>query len=138
MGKKLESLSGGEKARVALCAMMLSPSNVLFLDEPTNHLDIPAKEMLEDALRYFVGQVANTIFNIEDQKLHRWDGDYASYMENRDDLRERVEGRYIKGSQSIKKARFVDLDAVAEEGKGGKKKFGGGLHGGSGRKDKGV
>merc|ERR1711871_1644395 len=78
--KKLESLSGGEKARVALCAMMLSPSNVLFLDEPTNHLDIPAKEMLEDALRhfdgtvvvvshdrYFVSQVANTIFNIEDQ-----------------------------------------------------------------------
>ena len=51
---------------------------------------------------------------------------------------ERVEGRYIKGSQSIKKARFVDLDAVAEERKGGKKKFGGGLHGGSGRKDKGV
>ena len=149
--KKLESLSGGEKARVALCAMMLSPSNVLFLDEPTNHLDIPAKEMLEDALRhfdgtvvvvshdrYFVSQVANTIFNIEDQKLHRWDGDYASYMENKDDLRERVEGRYIKGSQSIKKARFVDLDAVAEESKGGKKKFGGGLHGGSGRKDKGV
>ena len=100
--KKLESLSGGEKARVALCAMMLSPSNVLFLDEPTNHLDIPAKEMLEDALRhfdgtvvvvshdrYFVSQVANTIFNIEDQKLHRWDGDYASYMENKDDLRER-------------------------------------------------
>ena len=137
--KKLESLSGGEKARVALCAMMLSPSNVLFLDEPTNHLDIPAKEMLEDALRhfdgtvvvvshdrYFVSQVANTIFNIEDQKLHRWDGDYASYMENKDDLRERVEGRYIKGSQSIKKARFVDLDAVAEERKGGKKKFGGG------------
>jgi ATP-binding cassette subfamily F protein 3 len=107
--------------------------------------------MLEDALRhfdgtvvvvshdrYFVSQVANTIFNIEDQKLHRWDGDYASYMENKDDLRERVEGRYIKGSQSIKKARFVDLDAVAEESKGGKKKFGGGLHGGSGRKDKGV
>ena len=149
--KKLESLSGGEKARVALCTMMLSPSNVLFLDEPTNHLDIPAKEMLEDALRhfdgtvvvvshdrYFVSQVANTIFNIEDAKLQRFDGDYASYMDSKDDLRDRVEGRYIKGSQSIKKARFVDLDAVVEEQKDGKKKFGGGAHGVSGKKNKGV
>lgn len=80
VNKKLSALSGGEKARVALCTMMLQPANLLVLDEPTNHLDIPAKEMLEEALkmfdgtlivishdRYFVSQVANTIAAFEDK-----------------------------------------------------------------------
>ena len=55
--KKVESLSGGEKARLSLCLMMLRPANVIVLDEPTNHLDIPAKEMLEEALQHFDGTV---------------------------------------------------------------------------------
>merc|ERR1719331_1106827 len=95
---RLSTLSGGEKARVALCRMMCTPSNVLLLDEPTNHLDIGAKEVLEEAIqqyegtvvmvshdRYFISQTANTIPALEDGKLEVYDGDYKSYMERNAD-----------------------------------------------------
>merc|ERR1719327_1983609 len=91
---QLSTLSGGEKARVAMCRMMLTPANLLLLDEPTNHLDIGAKEVLEEAIqqfdgtvvmvshdRYFVSQTANTILALEEGKLVIYDGDYKSYME---------------------------------------------------------
>ncbi len=92
--KKVESLSGGEKARLALAKMLLGANNFLILDEPTNHLDIPAKETLEDALkhfdgtvivvshdRYFISQVATKIVEIKDGQLVLYHGNYNYYLE---------------------------------------------------------
>ncbi|MFN5194372.1 MAG: ribosomal protection-like ABC-F family protein [Cyanobacteriota bacterium] len=94
--KPAEKLSGGEKARLALALMLLTPRNLLILDEPTNHLDIPAKQMLEEALtafegavlvvshdRYFISRVANRIVEIRDGDLVVYRGDYAYYQEKK-------------------------------------------------------
>lgn len=133
--KKVEFLSGGEKARLSLCCMMLKPANLLILDEPTNHLDIPAKEMLEEALqhfagsvmvvshdRYFISKVATTIVAIEDKELTKYQGDYKFYMEKSKHMKEKIEARYVKGTGRIESAPIVDLEALEQPKK---KKFGG-------------
>jgi ATP-binding cassette subfamily F protein 3 len=92
--KKVESLSGGEKARLALAKMLVQPVNLLILDEPTNHLDIPAKETLESALtqfdgtalivshdRYFISQVANKIVEVREGELRVYQGNYRYYLD---------------------------------------------------------
>ena len=94
--KDVGHLSGGEKARLALALMLVRPCNLLVLDEPTNHLDIPAKQMLEDALRaydgaallvshdrYFIGQVANKIVEVCNGNLILYRGDYSYYLEKK-------------------------------------------------------
>ncbi len=80
--KKVAVLSGGERTRLALCQLLLSPSNFLILDEPTNHLDIQSKEVLKSALtnyegtfivvshdREFLDGLTNRIWEIENQQL---------------------------------------------------------------------
>ncbi|KAG6543893.1 hypothetical protein Mapa_014733 [Marchantia paleacea] len=94
MHRKVEYLSGGEKARLALCKFMVTPSTLLVLDEPTNHLDIPSKEMLEEALReykgtvlavshdrYFLRQIVNRVVEVKNRKLQDYVGDYNYYLE---------------------------------------------------------
>ena len=145
----LSTLSGGEKARVALCRMMVTPSNVLILDEPTNHLDIGAKEVLEEAIqhfegtvlmvshdRYFVSQTANTILAVEGDEVVVYDGDYKTYMDQQEGIKEVVEGRYIEGQQKIRSAPTIEI--VPEESRVKKKKNFGGKGGPSGNKNKGV
>ena len=120
--KKVAALSGGEKARLALAKMLLTPANLLILDEPTNHLDIPAKEMLEDALqnydgtvvivshdRYFISQVANKIVEIRDGELVMYHGDYHYYLdkiaEEREKARQKAEAELKAAKQAAKRAK---------------------------------
>ena len=115
--KQVASLSGGEKARLALAKMLLQPANLLILDEPTNHLDIPAKEMLENALknydgtalivshdRYFVSQVANKIVEIRDGELRLYRGDYRYYLEKIEEEKERSRLEKIEAEKAAKAA----------------------------------
>lgn len=115
--KQVGTLSGGEKARLALAKMLLRPANLLMLDEPTNHLDIPAKEMLEGALqnydgtaivvshdRYFISQVANKIVEIRDGELRLYRGDYHYYLEKVEEEKERLRLEAIEAEKAAKTA----------------------------------
>ncbi len=115
--KKVDALSGGEKARLALAKMLLQPTNLLILDEPTNHLDIPAKEMLETALknydgtalivshdRYFISQVANKIVEIRNGELRVYQGDYHYYLDKLAEEKERARLEKIEAEKAAKDA----------------------------------
>jgi ATP-binding cassette subfamily F protein 3 len=92
VNKRIDSLSGGEKSRVALAKLMLSRSNLLLLDEPTNHLDIQSREVLEDALtdytgtvlvishdRYFLDRVTTKTALLTPQGIELYFGNYSYY-----------------------------------------------------------
>ena len=114
--KEVAKLSGGEKARLALALMLLSPCNLLVLDEPTNHLDIPAKQMLEDALcdyegaallvshdRYFISRVANKIVEIRDGELVTYLGNYAYYQDKKAEERAEAETKRLIAEKEAKR-----------------------------------
>lgn len=104
MQKPVKSLSGGERAKLALCIAESEKGNFLLFDEPTNHLDLPARESLEKALqsfdgtllfvshdRYFISAVARKIVEIEDGKLIVYDGGYEFYAEEKRRKREQAQ-----------------------------------------------
>jgi len=95
--KKIKVLSGGEKARLSLCASLLTPSNVIILDEPTNHLDIFAKDILKQALvqytgtliivshdRKFLSGLTDRVIEFSYKKIREYPGDIDSYLDQQE------------------------------------------------------
>ena len=99
--KKISTLSGGERARVAILKLILSNANLLLLDEPTNHLDIDSKEVLEDALssytgtiftishdRYFLNTVVDKVLVLDENGITEYLGNYDYYIEKKKQVQE--------------------------------------------------
>jgi len=114
--KQVADLSGGEKARIALALIIVKPCNLLLLDEPTNHLDIPAKEMLEVAIRnykgslvvvshdrYFISKIANKILEIKDGQLFLYRGNYQYYKEKKIEELKKSEEILLKAQKEAKR-----------------------------------
>jgi ATP-binding cassette subfamily F protein 3 len=94
--KEVSTLSGGEKARLALSKLMMQKANFLILDEPTNHLDLDSKEILENALidypgtilfvshdRYFINRIATKVLELERKGITEYLGDYDYFLEKK-------------------------------------------------------
>ncbi|WP_342558447.1 ABC-F family ATP-binding cassette domain-containing protein [Metasolibacillus sp. FSL K6-0083] len=101
VGKPVNALSGGEKARLALAKLMMQKANFLVLDEPTNHLDLDSKEILENALidypgtllfvshdRYFINRIATKVIELSADGSFEYLGDYDYYVEKKQELAE--------------------------------------------------
>lgn len=109
--KKISSLSGGERTRLALVALLLEKPDILLLDEPTNHLDIGTLKWLEQYLeayrgtimivshdRYFLDRTVNRIFEVENHKVYSYQGKYSDYAAQKK-LRRETELRAYNNQQ---------------------------------------
>ena len=96
VSKKIKVLSGGERARVALCKLLLEPYNLLVMDEPTNHLDITSKELLKKALsdydgslivvshdREFLQGLTDKVYEFKNQNIKEYYGDINAFLAER-------------------------------------------------------
>ena len=118
--KKISTLSGGERTRLALAALLLEKPDLLILDEPTNHLDIGTLKWLEQYLssyrgsiiivshdRYFLDRSVNRIFEIEHHKLKAYEGNYSAFAEKKRKLRDAELRAYSNQQREI--ARQEDM-----------------------------
>jgi ATP-binding cassette subfamily F protein 3 len=123
--KKVSVLSGGEKARLILCKLLLQRPNLLLLDEPTNHLDIPSREVLERALdqfsgticfishdRHFINRIANKVLVVDSGQIHLFPGNYTDYMEV---WQKRLEPAPGDGPVSLREKPRTDLAAAPKD-----------------------
>src|SRR5574338_474020 len=123
----INTLSGGEKRRVALCRLMIQEPDILLLDEPTNHLDAESVQWLEQHLsqyegaviavthdRYFLDHVAQWIAEVDRGRLYPYEGNYSTYLEKKS---ERLQ---IQGKKDAKLAKRLknELDWVRSNAKG--------------------
>ncbi|MDH8676745.1 ABC-F type ribosomal protection protein [Fusibacter bizertensis] len=113
--KQFEQLSGGEKTRVAMATMLLTPQDVIILDEPTNHLDLNRIEWLESYIkkysgtvivishdRYFLNQIADRIIEISKGKAFSFTGNYNDYAKQKEILIRQQEEKYEQEQKKIK------------------------------------
>ncbi len=125
--KNVDSLSGGEKAKLCLLKLMLSGANVLLLDEPTNHLDIVSREALENALcefegtiiavshdRYLINRLSTSIYTLSENGMERFEGTYDDYCEKALEKREKVkEAKPVKvNSYKLRKERESEINRL--------------------------
>ena len=116
--KKAKVLSGGERNRLALCKLLLSPFNVLIMDEPTNHLDIASKNVLKEALRNFNGTLilvshdrdflqglTSTVYGFKDKEIKEYLGDIDYFLEQHkiENLREAEKRTVVKVTKETSK-----------------------------------
>ncbi|MBR1798570.1 MAG: ABC-F family ATP-binding cassette domain-containing protein [Bacteroidales bacterium] len=113
LDRSIDSLSGGEQKKMALCHMLVDDCNLLILDEPTNHLDIEMIEWLEDYLsrqrlailmvthdRYFLDSVCDNIFELDNARLYHYRGKYEYYLEKKAE-REANERAEVEKAKSL-------------------------------------
>jgi ATP-binding cassette subfamily F protein uup len=116
LSRKVGSLSGGERRRAALAAVLLEAPDLLFLDEPTNHLDLDMINWLEKRLaamnstilmithdRYFLENVCDRILELENLKLHPYKGNFSYYLEKRDERRENALASKDRSQKAMKR-----------------------------------
>jgi ATP-binding cassette subfamily F protein 3 len=109
--KKVRVLSGGEKSRLALARMLLSPANVLVLDEPTNHLDMRSQKILQEALekfdgtyiivshdRYFLDTIVNKVVEVKNHSIKTYIGNVSEYL-----LKKKEEVEMMRGGEKNEK-----------------------------------
>ena len=118
--KKVSVLSGGERTRLALCQLLLSPSNFIILDEPTNHLDMQSKEILKSALlnyegtfivvshdREFLEGLTNRIWDIEKESLKIHHFTLNEYLLYKNESKLKNEGKLLNQTEKIKAPKIV-------------------------------
>ncbi|WP_410513751.1 ABC-F family ATP-binding cassette domain-containing protein [Paenibacillus sp. BR2-3] len=127
--KRVSSLSGGEKARVALSKLMLRGANMLILDEPTNHLDLVSREVLEAALidfegtllfishdRYFLNKMAERVLELHPVGIDPYLGNYDDYVEKKQELEDIAKEAAGQASAAVAKNAGKDAAITPEKG----------------------
>ena len=128
--KKAKVLSGGERNRLALCKLLLSPFNVLIMDEPTNHLDMASKNVLKQALKNFKGTLilvshdrdflqglTDTVYGFKDKVIKEYLGDIDYFLEQHkmENMREAEKRTVVKSDKTSSKKEAYQMSRADEK-----------------------